>query len=226
MRGNLVVRRFRWLLLALPLTVALAQAPPPPPPPTPLQPPPAPAGNPVTTAKANLGKVLFWDEQLSSTRTTACGSCHQGRSGGSDPRSLDQSLRAANPGPDGVRGTADDVVGSPGVPLADAAGTYQWNAAYGLGEQVTPRTANSHINAAYAGRLFWDGRAAPAFVDPVTGDTVLVNGAALESQAVGPPVSSTEMAHSGRDWANIVARLQTSTPLALATFVPPATRRL
>ena len=222
MRGNLVVRRFRWLLLALPLTVAVAQVPPPPPPPTPLQPPPVPPGNPITTAKTNLGKVLFWDEQLSSTRTTACGSCHQGRSGGTDPRSLAGSLRAANPGPDGVRGTADDVVGSPGVPLADAAGAYQWNAAYGLGEQVTPRMANSHINAAYAGRLFWDGRAAPAFVDPVTGDTVLFNGAALESQAVGPPVSSTEMAHSGRDWADIVARLQVSTPLALATFVPPA----
>lgn len=27
-----------------------------------LNPPPAPAGNPVTTAKANLGKALFWDE--------------------------------------------------------------------------------------------------------------------------------------------------------------------
>ena len=39
----------------------LAQGGPPPLPP-PLQPPIAPAGNPVTTAKANLGKALFWDE--------------------------------------------------------------------------------------------------------------------------------------------------------------------
>ena len=37
--------------------------------PPPLQAPPAPAGNPLTAAKANLGKTLFWDEQLSSTRT-------------------------------------------------------------------------------------------------------------------------------------------------------------
>lgn len=34
---------------------------------TTLGPPPEPAGNPVTAAKAALGKTLFWDEQLSST---------------------------------------------------------------------------------------------------------------------------------------------------------------
>src|SRR5437868_342487 len=60
----------------------------PPPPPTPLQPPPQPPGNPVTAAKANLGKTLFWDEQLSSHRIESCGTCHQGHAGGSDPRSI------------------------------------------------------------------------------------------------------------------------------------------
>ena len=39
----------------------------------PLNPPPQPAGNLVTATKAYLGKTLFWDEQLSSTRTVACG---------------------------------------------------------------------------------------------------------------------------------------------------------
>ena len=39
-----------------------------------LNPPSAPGGNPVTVSKANLGKALFWDEQLSSTKTVACGS--------------------------------------------------------------------------------------------------------------------------------------------------------
>ena len=66
------------LLLTLSVTPVFAQGPPPPPPPLqPLPPPPVPPGNPVTAAKANLGKVLFWDEQVSSTRTVACGSCHQ-----------------------------------------------------------------------------------------------------------------------------------------------------
>src|SRR6185503_11441887 len=37
----------------------------------PLNPPPVTPGNPVTAAKAFLGKTLFWDEQLSSTRTVA-----------------------------------------------------------------------------------------------------------------------------------------------------------
>ena len=52
----------------------------------PLAPPPEPAENPVTGAKVYLGKTLFWDEQLSSTRTVACGTCHLPRNGGSDPR--------------------------------------------------------------------------------------------------------------------------------------------
>jgi len=52
----------------------------------PLAPPPAPAGNEVTAAKAYLGKTLFWDEQLSSTKTVSCGTCHRPDHGGSDPR--------------------------------------------------------------------------------------------------------------------------------------------
>ena len=79
MRGNLALRHLRLLFLALPISAALAQGPPPPL--TPLPPPPAPLANPLTTAKANLGKVLFWDEQMSSTRTVACGSCHQAKVG-------------------------------------------------------------------------------------------------------------------------------------------------
>src|SRR3954451_8778899 len=49
----------------------------------PLNPPPAPPGNEITAAKAYLGKSLFWDEQLSSTRTVACGTCHFATTGGS-----------------------------------------------------------------------------------------------------------------------------------------------
>jgi cytochrome c peroxidase len=50
-------------------------------PPT-LQPPPVPAENPNTPSKALLGKILFWDEQVSSHNTMACGGCHRAAAGG------------------------------------------------------------------------------------------------------------------------------------------------
>jgi cytochrome c peroxidase len=65
-----------------------------------LPPPPAPPGNPITPAKANLGKALFWDEQMSSTRTIACGSCHVMPAGGSDPRASLASAASVHPGPE------------------------------------------------------------------------------------------------------------------------------
>jgi cytochrome c peroxidase len=38
-----------------------------------LPPVPIPAENPITEPKRVLGKILFWDEQLSSDDTVACG---------------------------------------------------------------------------------------------------------------------------------------------------------
>ena len=220
MRWYRVLRPTFVLMLAA--SVALAQPPPPPPPLTPLPPPLQPPGNPVTPAKANLGKTLFWDEQVSSTRTVACGSCHQARVGGSDPRSVLASAHAINPGPDALTGTPDDILGSPGVVLNTASGAYAWSAVFGLAEQVTGRTTPSHINAAYSPRQFWDGRAEGAFIDPETGDTLITLGGALENQVLAPPVSSVEMGHIGRDWADVAARLTTAMPLALSPVVPAA----
>src|SRR5689334_221561 len=95
-RIDSVLRRLRYVFLLLPL-VALAQGPG-----TllPLPPPPVPAGNPITPAKANLGKILFWDEQLSSSRAVACGTCHRPEAAGTDPRSVVNDPTCANPGPD------------------------------------------------------------------------------------------------------------------------------
>ena len=62
-------------------------------------PPPVSPENPVTEEKRVLGKILFWEEQLSSDDTVACGTCHIPAAGGSDPR------LAAHPGPDGLFGT-------------------------------------------------------------------------------------------------------------------------
>ncbi|HMV87279.1 MAG TPA: cytochrome c peroxidase [Blastocatellia bacterium] len=187
-----------------------------------LEPPPAPAGNPVTATKAALGKTLFWDEQLSSTRTVACGTCHIAVNGGSDPRSAKFGLRSTHPGPDGVFGNADDIQGSIGVPPSLADGSYKVSANFGMKEQVTGRRSPSAINAAYLTLLFWDGRASQIFKDPISGATVLAAGAALESQVLGPPLSDVEMAHSGRDWNDAAARMATAKPLALSPAIPAA----
>ncbi|MCB1066053.1 MAG: hypothetical protein KDN20_24435 [Verrucomicrobiae bacterium] len=195
---------------------SVAQGPPPPAPLTPLQPPPVPAGNPITIGKTALGKALFWDEQLSSTRTISCGTCHQPLTGGADPRSQLGNPASTNPGPDGTLGTADDITGSPGVVLSNADGTYSLNDFFGMAIQVTGRYAPPSINAGYADSLFWDGRAGDQFRDPITNAVVLDSNAALESQAAGPPNSNAEMGHLGRNWNDVSVRVRGSKPLALA----------
>ena len=72
-----------------------------------------------------LGKILFWEEQLSSDNTVSCGTCHRPAFGGTDPR------LGLHPGPDGIHGFddpetgIDDVIGSPGVIRADPQGHYR-----------------------------------------------------------------------------------------------------
>ena len=186
-----------------------------------LEPPPAPFGNQVTAAKAYLGKTLFWDEQMSSTRTVACGTCHRPASGGSDPRTVNGDQRSRNPGPDGAFGTLDDIFGSPGVPQNYLDGNYGFSPVFGMREQVTGRKAPSYLNAGYSfGGLFWDGRASDTFRDPLSNIVLLPDTASLESQSVGPPVSSAEMGHLNRSWTQVAARIQASKPLALATNLP------
>ena len=190
---------------------------------SPLSPPPVPIGNPVTAAKATLGKVLFWDEQLSSTLTVACGTCHRASDGGSDPRTVVNSLRARNPGFDTVFNTPDDVFGSPGVPLNNQDGTYSPSNFFGFGEQVTNRKAPSYLNAGFAANgLFWDGRASNTFRDPLTNAVLLTDWASLESQILGPPVSDAEMGHGNRNWTQVANQIAAAKPLALAHNIPPA----
>jgi cytochrome c peroxidase len=197
----------------------LAQAPPPPPPPPVAQ---APAGNPVTVAKTNLGKVLFWEEQMGSDRTMACGTCHVMGAGGSDPRSGTPGSASVHPGPDGVFGGGDDIIGSRGVTRAQADGSFDLSSIFRLQRQVTTRRAPSAINAAFSPLQFWDGRAQGSFNDPITGAVVIPNGASLEIQALSPPTSDAEMGHIGRDWNDVAARISTVTPLRLASNVPGA----
>jgi len=48
--------------------------------------PPVPAGNPITPAKVELGKQLYFDPRLSKDGTISCNSCHNVMAGGEDNR--------------------------------------------------------------------------------------------------------------------------------------------
>ena len=186
----------------------------------PLEAPPVPGGNPITATKTYLGKTLFWDEQMSSTRTVACGTCHFATTGGVDPRFA--SASQTNAGPDNTFNTADDIRGSAGVPINNIDGTYSLSPIFGVNDQVTSRRSMPYLNAGFGQALFWDGRATGTFRDPITNAVILNNGGALESQAVGPPTSDQEMAHLGRNWTDVAARIAASKPLALSPTVPTA----
>lgn len=180
-----------------------------------LLPPPEPLANPTTPEKTVLGKMLFWEEQLSSDDTVACGTCHRPANGFSDPR------MATHPGPDGVFGTPDDRFASPGVLSSAPDGSYQEDANFGFAPQVTDRRTPGITAALYAREAFWDGRATNTFTNPETGLVSIFTGGALESQVVGPPLSDVEMAHQGRDWNAVTTKLAAVEPMVLATDLTP-----
>ena len=183
--------------------------------PSDLPPVPVPKENPITEAKRVLGKILFWDEQLSFDNTVACGSCHQARFGGADGR------HAQGPGHDGRMGDYDDVFASAGVVHRNSKGVAVKDPAFGWGPQVGARAAPSNFGGLWADSLFWDGRATSQFRDPVSGRVVIASGGALESQAVAPIVNPVEMADDDRSWTGIERKLAQATPLALAKHLPP-----
>ncbi|MSR47263.1 MAG: hypothetical protein EXS13_09385 [Planctomycetes bacterium] len=179
-----------------------------------LPPPVSPPENPITPEKAVLGKILFWDEQLSSDNTIACGTCHRPEFGGGDLRFI------ANPGPDGFRPSPDDLFGSPGVIRSDDCNQYEPDPLHGFLPQSTARNSPTNLMGGYHAELFWDGRASTTFVDPQSGNVAIASGGALETQSVGPIVSSIEMAHAARDWDAVTNKLEFSHPLALADQLP------
>ena len=177
---------------------------------------PVPAENPITEPKRVLGKILFWDEQLSSDDTVACGTCHRPASGGADPRF------GRHPGID--PGTIDDVLGSPGIVSLDRDGRPLEHPLFGRGPQVTARAAPSNFGALWADELFWDGRASGVFRDPVSGEVLIERHGALESQAAATLMNDAEMSSRGRTWADLTEKLERARPLALATEWPADVR--
>jgi cytochrome c peroxidase len=181
--------------------------------------PPAPPQNPITEEKRVLGKILFFDEQLSSSNTIACATCHVMSRAGADGRV------GTNPGPNGIFepgiiGT-DNRTGSQGVVRMDANLNYFRDTSFNFAAQVTGRAANSPINARFNVDSFWDGRARSQFVDPQTNTVAIPAGGSLESQAVGPITNSVEMGHDGVDWNFVTSKLANVQPLHLATNLPP-----
>lgn len=180
-----------------------------------LGPPSAPPQNPVTEEKRILGKLLFWEEQLSSGNTMACGTCHQFAVSGADARF------ARHPGPDGVYESGDDIFGTRGTRSSTGEGDYVVSEVYGIDHQVVPRSAPPSVTAAYFKSLFWDGRATKKFFDPETGQLLMTSHGALESQAVGPILSAAEMAYPNRTWEDVKQKLAEVRPMALAADLPP-----
>jgi len=54
----------------------------------PLPPVSIPADNPMSAAKVELGRLLFWDKRLSGNASTSCASCHAPQTGWGEPEAL------------------------------------------------------------------------------------------------------------------------------------------
>jgi cytochrome c peroxidase len=101
--------------------------------------------------------------------------------------------------------------------------------------QVTGKNAPSVVNAVFNHRNFFNGRAQPEFngVNPfgtrdtsakvymvnsiggATAMTIVIKNAALASQAVGPPLNTTEMSAAGRTFQDLGRKMLRRKPLGL-----------
>jgi len=179
--------------------------------PQPLPPLPVPAQNQITPEKTVLGKLLFWEEQMSTDNRVACGTCHTFAAGGGDTRRF---LNARGPG------IGDDVFASPGLRRSDPNNDFIPDPDFRFAVQVTGRASPSFLTGAWFTELFWDGRAGSTFVDPDTGVTLIPAGGALENQALGPLLSPVEMVHDAFSFAQLTAKLADVEPMALAVNLP------
>ena len=144
--------------------------------------------------------ALFFEEQLSSTGTVACATCHDMAHGGADPR----TAHSANPGYDGVFGTADDQRGSPGIATVVANGSVIPMPAHGFAPNVTQRRAPTVINSGYHNHLTYDG-----------------SKTSLEQLIPAPLFNPVEMGHHLRTWADVTQKLTNASPLVFASNLPP-----
>jgi cytochrome c peroxidase len=192
--------------------------------------PAAPDGNPFVRSTASsadiaqrdmvaqLGKSLFWDEQVSVDNTMACGTCHMPRAGGTDDRPGAVAPNSAF----GAFGMVPQAVSQFGT--VDYG--FLTNPSTQIDRSVTPVTPPTMIGAYLFHHLFWDERAGPAFRDAF--GVPLPNfpdWAALEDLSVEPPLSHIEMGYEDLDWQSgfLQAKLNDSFPLAMVdpSTIPP-----
>lgn len=167
--------------------------------------------------KIQLGKTLFWDEQVSIDNTVSCGTCHLPEVGGNDAR-----LGGFNPnGAQGAFGVIPQAFNGSDVEYGFVA-----NPSTFFDRSVTPLSPPTMIGAYVFNQLFWDMRAGPDFKDELL-NTIpnFTDWAALEALAVGPPMSDVEMGHEKASWSLglLPKKLNNSYPLALVdpTTIPP-----
>lgn len=171
-------------------------------------------------AKVRLGKMIFWDEQVSIDNTVACGTCHAISAGGTDDR-----LGAVFSG----TGINDGNFGAFGViPQSNVAGEIVYgDGSADIARQVTNKHTPTMIGAFMFDQQFWqnNGSVGPAFRQEdgtAFAGGLFSDNSSLEAQAVEPPISPVEMGHAGISWADgtLQTKLNDSLPLAL---VDPAT---
>ena len=196
--------------------------------------PAADAGNPQNNPptpydddRIQLGKALFWDEQVSTSNTMACATCHIPGVGGVDPR----------PGGDRLNSFLQPVIGSFGVvPQAQPGGPgtpidYGFVAPPSPQETrgITPIHVPTMIGAYMFRNLLWDASQGPTF-NWLGGPVLFPDWSALENQAVGPVTNDIEMGHQNVLWGTgvIERKLNREAPLALVpsgsvpASIPPA----
>lgn len=167
--------------------------------------------------KAQLGKALFWEEQVSVDNTMSCGTCHLPKAGGTDNR-LGAFHPNGNQGAFGVIGQA--------VVFGQIDYGYTAPASANFDRLPTGIHTPTMIGSYVFERQFWDMRAGPDFSDEA-GVPILNFGdwASAEDQAVGPVISDVEMGHQNMLWSQnlIQKKIGTSFPLALVDpgTIPP-----
>ncbi|MFN3244662.1 MAG: cytochrome-c peroxidase [Planctomycetota bacterium] len=173
--------------------------------------------------RVELGKALFWDEQVSTSNTMACGTCHIPEAGGVDPRRAGRTFN----------GLGQPILGSFGVvPQSQPGGlgapiTYGFTAPPSTQETrgVTPIHVPTMIGAYMFRNQFWGSTAGPTFLD--SGGAVLFpDWSSLENQAVNPPLSDIEMGHQNVAWATGVIERKLNHEqvlgVAVAGSIPPS----
>ena len=213
---------------------------------------PQPAGGDIVddAAAIRLGKALFWDVQAGSDGQVACATCHF--HAGADNRRLNTlhpgpngvfesgGVTSAGQLFPAVNIDSDDRVGSQGVlsttfhavatDITIAADVCDSNLdpIFGAHRLVTGRQAPSAVAAVFNRDNFWDGRGNHQFnrANPfgaTTSPGPFVENASLASQAVGPPLSGTEMSCAGRTFNgpnSLGAKMMARPPLQFQLVSP------